>query len=608
MNNHLPSSFKPQASSLNWQEKVKTLPAKPGVYLFKDETGRIIYVGKAASLIKRVVSYTRHAADAKTQALIAAIHDFEHVVTSSELEALVLENVLIKKEQPRYNLILRDDKNYPYLHLTIHDPFPRLKVVRRMGKKREGLYFGPYVPAGALRSTLKLLSEIFPLRHCNRMIQRPRPCLYYQMHRCSAPCAGMISQEDYGKYVQQIRSFLEGKTEEVVDNLRFQMEAAAYNLKFEEAARLRDNLAAIGKVSERQKIISVERVDEDIVGMAMNPAGLCFTVLFVRQGMLIGHKDLLMEGRQEEDIHNLLTAFLEQLYAPGGPQIPPHIVLPIIPLDQPLLEAWLGNQRGNPVELSAPRSGKARQLVEMAGENARSALQQQHFTLVQSQALITRAQADLGLPVTLKRIEGFDISNIQGQEAVGSMVVWRFPGFLKSGYRHFKIKTVAGIDDYSMLAEIVRRRYQHLSDEERPDLILIDGGKGQVNATYNVLEGLNLKIPIIGLAKREEEIFFPNTVQALKLPSSSPTLHLLQRIRDEAHRFAIEFHRKRRSKAALKSPLEDIPGLGARRKQKLLNHFGSLERIQQASWSELEALPFLPADIARILFEHWRKG
>ncbi len=634
---------KPKDLKIPWQQQVKTLPDKPGVYLFKAENGRVIYVGKAACLSKRVPTYTRPVSDPKTRAMLAAARELEYIVTDSELEALMLENVLIKKEQPRYNVILRDDKNYPYLQLNPAEAFPRLRVVRRIAKKREGLYYGPYVPSKALRSTLKLLGRVFPLRQCPRLdFKRQRPCLNYQMKRCLAPCQGLVSEKDYQEIVQQVRYFLEGKSRQLQGLIRRRMQAAARQLQYERAARLRDNLLALERVSEQQKIISTHPWDGDVIGLARaccptvgapsrrelsrqdaaptntkpeksplgnNPATSsqvsCFAVLFIRQGMVIGHKSLLMEGEQETNPAELLAAFMQQLYAPGGPQIPPRILLPQASAQQALLQEWLAQLGGRRVQLLVPKRGKKRRLVELAGENARSALQQHQAQEERSLALISQAQQELGLKTLPRRIEGFDISNIQGQQAVGSMVVWRQPGFLKAAYRQFKIKTVSGIDDCAMLAEVLKRRYQRLPLEDKADLILVDGGKGQVNAARRVLDELGLTIPVLGLAKREEEIYFPHNSTPLKLPASSATLGLLQRIRDEAHRFALKHHRQRRSKAALHSGLEEIPGIGPQRRRALLAHFGALEGVKQAPLEELEELPFLSARVAQALHAHY---
>ncbi len=599
--------MKNNGSKISWREKVKTLPGKPGVYLFKADDGRVIYVGKAADLAKRVVSYTRPVTDPKTKALVAAARDLDYIVTDTELEALMLENILIKKEKPRYNVILRDDKNYPYLQFNLNEPFPRLKVVRRIGRKKEGLYFGPYVPSNALYSTLKLLGRAFPLRKCASLnFNRERPCLNYQMKRCLAPCKGLVSEEFYGEMVRQVRCFLEGRNKELRQLLRGQMEEASQRLEFEKAAVLRDKLQAIERVSERQKIISTDRFEADVIGMSTDFQMICFAVLFIRQGMVIGYKSLLMEGDRQPDAAELMDAFIQQLYAGGGPQIPKKIILPYVPANQELLRDWLFQRAGQRVDFVIPEKGKKRQLVDLANENAGTALKQRQPQNERSLAIITQARRELGLAELPKRIEGFDISNIQGRQAVGSMVVWRHPGFLKAGYRHFKIKTVSGIDDCAMMTEVLRRRYKRLSSADQVDLILIDGGKGQVNAARKVLSELGLSIPILGLAKREEEIYFPNNNQPLKLPASSQTLRLLQRIRDEAHRFALKHHRKRRSKAALRSELDDIPGVGDIRKKALLAHFGSVSRIQQASLEELNKLPFLPAKVARDLYDYWR--
>ena len=592
---------------LPWRETAANLPAKPGVYLFRDDEGRVIYVGKAASLAKRLAAYTRPAADAKTRALLAAARGLDYILTDSELDALMLENVLIKKEQPRYNIILRDDKNYPYLYLNPAEPFPRLQVVRRMGKKKEGFYYGPYVPTNAMRATLKLLGRIFPLRQCSRLdFKRQRPCLNYQMKRCLAPCKGLVSRKDYQELVKQTRYFLEGRNRRLQGMLRRKMQQAAARLQFERAARLRDALAALERVSEQQKIISADRCNADVIGLASEPRLSCCAVLFIRQGMVIGHKSMLMESRQETLAdREVLAAFIQQLYSQGGPQIPPLLVLPLLPAAHRLLADWLSKQRGQGVRLLVPRQGRKRRLVEMAAENARTALQQRQRQEENGLALSLQLQADLALPHPPRRIEAFDISNIQGREAVGSLVVWERRGFLKRAYRHFSIRTVTGSDDYAMLAEVIRRRYRKAADREQVDLILIDGGKGQVNTAWRVLNELGRQIPLLGLAKREEAIYFPHRKNALRLAAESPSLRLLQRVRDEAHRFALRHHRQRRGRSTLSSPLEQIPGIGPARRRALLAHFGGLEQIKAASREQLSNLPFLPAPVAQRLYEYW---
>lgn len=591
-----------------WLQKAKSLPPKPGVYLFKDKDKRVIYVGKSASLIKRVISYTRPTTEPKTKAMLSAAKDLEYIVTHSELEALILENVLIKKEQPRYNVILRDDKNYPYLQLNLSEAFPRLRVVRKMGRKKEGLYYGPYVPTKALRSTLKLLGQIFPLRQCTRLdFKRQRPCLNYQMKRCLAPCQGLVSKEEYNELVQQIKYFLEGKNKELREQLHKKMQEAADNLQYELAARLRDNLRALEQVSERQKIISTEPYDEDIIGMATDNETTCFSVLFVRQGMVIGHKSLLMEGERQISPVKLLSSFIQQLYSSGGPKIPQRILLPYTPDEQNLLIKWLTHSKGQQVKLLIPQRGQKRQLVNLANENAYTTLQQLQLQQKRNILILSQIQQELDLTIPPQRIAGFDISNIQGQQAVGSTVIWQHPGgFNKHKYRHFQIKTVAGIDDYAMMAEVVKRRFQNISPEDMVDLVLIDGGKGQVSAAKQVLDNLGVSIPVLGLAKREEEIYFPDKSMPLKLARNSAALRLLQRIRDEAHRFALKYHRQKRKEIALSSPLEEIPGIGPKRRKVLLSKFENLDGIKNASIEELKL--YLPVNTAQTLYDYIRKN
>ncbi len=573
----------------------------------KDTLKGVLYVGKAASLKKRLASYFQKSVSLgpRLESMLEQLADFEYLVTDSELEALMLESVLIKKHRPKYNVILKDDKHYPYLKLTLEEEYPRLAIVRRV-KKDGGLYFGPYVPTKALRQTLKLIYNIFPLRHCVHMKPRPgRPCINYQLHRCAAPCFGLIAADEYAQLVEGVKLFLQGKNNSLLQILKQQMDKASAGLRYEQAARLRDQLQAVKKVVQQQKIISsAARLDQDVVALAHELDSACFQVFFIRHGMLIGNKHLMLEQVGQITDEELVSSFLLQFYA-GQERLPPMILIPRPIADQALMEAWLSRRRGARVRLAVPRRGEKCRLLAMAQENARIQLNNHRRQQDKTPALLIQVKQELGLNHLPHRIEAFDISNIGGKLAVGSMVVWEDNNFSKDEYRRFKIKQVTKPDDYAMLAEVLYRRYLKLVEEDQPppDLILVDGGKGQLNIALKVLCDLRLEhIPVLGLAKRKEDIFLPGRRDALELPSHSATRRLLQRIRDEAHRFAIAHHRQRRRKSTLGSSLADIAGVGIKRQQALLRHFGSLEGISMTTFQELEQLPFLTKKVAQEIF------
>lgn len=578
----------------------------------KDTGGLVLYVGKAASLRLRLASYFQKstAFGPRIVSMLKQVDDFEYVVTDSELEALMLESVLIKKHRPKYNVILKDDKNYPYLKLTVNEEYPRLMIVRRVAKDGS-LYFGPYVPAKALRQTLKLIHDIFPLRHCVRM--RPiqgRPCINYQLHRCLAPCFGLTNVTEYARVVEGVRLFLQGKNKTLSDMLKRQMKQASAELRYEQAAHLRDQIIAVRKVMEKQKIISSRvRVDQDMVALARQGEVACFQLFFIRHGMLTGHKHLMLEQGGQVPDEKLISSFLLQFYA-GQERLPPNIFIPRLIANHQLMEEWLSRRRGGRVRLFVPRRGEKYRLLLMAQENARIKLMSYQCKQDKIPATLIQARQDLGLAQSPRRIEAFDVSNIQGDVAVGSMVVWEEADFCKDDYRRFKIKGVTQANDYAMLAEVLSRRYLKLlkTGQSPPDLILVDGGKGQLNVVLRVLHDLGLEhIPALGLAKREEDIYLPGHRKPLKLPSHSTTLRLLQRIRDEAHRFAIAFHRQRRGKKTLTSVLSDINGIGPKRQHALLQHFGSLEEIKKATYRQLEQLPFLNKYVAREISNFFHK-
>lgn len=591
------------------------LPASPGVYLFTNTQGEILYIGKARSLRDRVRTYFRRGSllTPRIQSMIEQVADLDVLVTQSELEALLLENNLIKQHRPRYNILLMDDKHYPYIRLPIHDDFPRLEVVRRVA--RDGAcYFGPYVPAHALRETLRVIRRAFPLATCELKIDgtAERPCIEYEIKRCMAPCTGFQTKADYHKIVAQVRLFLEGKDTELVALLRAQMEAEAEQLHFEEAARLRDRMWKVHKVLERQRITTTDLMDQDVVALAREGSWADLQLLFVRGGMLVGRKDLFWQedaGTAEAEIYR---SFLQQFY--GTEVLIPSTILLATRLpdgERMVLGQWLAARRGGPVHLLSPSRGKDSPLLDMALENARVALAEHLRRKTGVKDAVVELAHLLGLSVPPRRIEAFDVSNTFGAQAVGSCVVWEDGALKKSAYRRYRIRTVAGADDCAMLREILTRHYTASGSppdaaRPRPDLIVVDGGRGQLTSALAVLDSLGLDdLEVIGLAKakdeKEERVFLPREPEPIILPPSSPATHLLMRVRDEAHRFAVTYHRTLRGREAVASPLDEIPGVGEGIKRRLLRHFGSLVRIRQTSREDLEAVPGLPRKLARTI-------
>ncbi len=596
-------------SSDGLTEKLERLPDRPGVYLYKDAKGQIIYVGKAASIRARVRSYFQasRTRDAKTDALVDQIADLDYIVTANELEALILESNLVKRHRPRYNIILRDDKHYPFLKLTTNEEFPRLMVARRIAKDR-ATYYGPFYPATALRETLRLVRQLFPLRTCSIKIDgtAERPCLQYYIHRCHAPCTGWETREGYAGTVADVEAFLEGREDDLARRLTREMEAAASEEKYERAAGLRDQIQALHKVRESQKIISTDLEDQDLLGLARQGSEACVQVFFVRKGRLLGRESFFFDRLLGASDGEVLSAFIRQFYAKNV--VPPREIL--LSTDTPeaeLTAEWLAQRRGGRVELAVPQRGRKRELVAMAEENAALALQT-HLLSRDSrrQVVMEDLQRSLNLPGLPHRIEGFDISNIQGQEAVGSMVVWEAGTMKKDDYKRFRIRTVPGADDYAMMAEVLRRRYGKALEEGSalPDLVLLDGGRGQLNVGIRVLEELGLDfVPIVSLAKREEEVYHPESLHPLGLDPASPALHTLQKIRDEAHRFAITYHKKLRQKRTLTSVLDQIPGVGPTLRTNLLRHLGSARKVREASVAELAAVPKITPKLAQRIHE-----
>ena len=599
------------------QQQWRTLPARPGVYLMKDEKDNVLYVGKAGSLRHRVASYfgSSESLALKTSRMMAQAADIDFYVTDSEQEAMLLECSLIKKYHPRYNMRLKDDKSYPYLKISLNEEWPRVYITRRV-ESDGARYFGPYASAGSLRTTLALLKKLFPVRHCRRPIlgRASRPCLEYDIRRCLGPCIGAVSRQEYGRMVNRVVLFLEGKHELIVRDLHVRMRQAAEGLDFEKAAMLRDQIQAVNRVTEEQKIAHVEG-EADVIAFAQAGDQAYVLVFFVRQGKLIGREYFILTGTKDEGASQIMTSFVQQFYVSAS-HIPRLILLQHPVDDMPLVEGWLAGRRGRKVELRVPRRGSGKGLMDMVAENARLGLEQTRVKSLAApdalQEALGELQRVLSLPALPERVEGYDVSNIQGTSAVGSMVV--FVGGLpkKSHYRLFKIKSVAGANDYAMLQEVLRRRFGRVSRESReggwaavPDLVLIDGGRGQLNAALEVMGQTKAgSVPCVSIAKENEALFVPGMTEPILLPRQSAALQLAQRVRDEAHRFAVGYYHKVHRRSAFSSSLDGIPGIGARRRRALLRRFGSIRRIREATLEELASVEGMNRLVAKKVKEH----
>jgi excinuclease ABC subunit C len=607
------------------EEKIEQLPITPGVYLFKDSSGTILYVGKAGSIKHRVSSYfqKRDGMDVKTLAMLEKVADIDTIVTDTEKEALILENNLIKTHRPRYNIKLRDDKTYPCLKLSMEEDFPTLTIVRRI-KKDGSVYFGPYPSATSLKETLRLIRRLFPIRTCldTKFTGRLRPCINYEMDRCSGPCCEKIDREQYREIVHQVRMFLEGKDKDLVENLKRKMEEASDALQFERAARIRDQIEHIEHVVEKQKIVSGDFIDQDVVGFHRQDHSLIIYLLFVRAGKVLGGKGFSFPstGILDEEI---LSSFLRQFYHEGK-FVPDQILVPEPIPESELLEQWLTDLKGKRVRLQAPVKGDKRHLLSMASENAEKFLLAEKETGENREKLLESVKESLHLKKVPRSVEAFDISNIQGIHAVGSMVSFRDGEPRKEGYRHFKIRTVEGSDDYGMMYEVLLRRYRKALEEgELPDLVLVDGGRGQLNVAQEVFKELQVKeIDLIGLAKErvpgtgrslhrgntEEKVFHPQYREPFILGRRSPILHYLDRIRDEAHRFAVTHHKKLRGRETIRSVLKGIAGIGKVREKELLRFFGSVDKIREASREELVRTPRMNGHSAKAVYDFFHKA
>ncbi len=672
------------------QSVLNSLPHKPGIYLMKDAQGTILYVGKAISLYNRVRSYFQESTDLspKNRSMVAKIDDIEFIVVKNEVEALVLESNFIKQHRPKYNVLLRDDKSYPYIKVSLTEDFPRVYRVRSF--QRDGnRYFGPYTNSGAVDATLDLLNKLFSFRTCRydasvwasprkgepatgwKQKLLPRPCTQYYIHRCIAPCVAYASREEYDTVIKQVILFLEGKHDEVIKSLEEKMTVAAENLNFEEAARIRDRIKSVEQVLEKQRIINTEgQDDQDVIALASGDDETCAQVFFFRNGKLVGREYFVLQGTRDSSPSEIMTQFLQQFYE-TSPHIPTEIIVEVEPDDLSVIQSWLREKRKSStasknaaMTINTPRRGDKLRLVEMVKQNAKEVLEQQRIKWLtdtqKTQLALEELQEALNLASPPQRIECYDISNTQGTNSVGAMVVFEGGRPKNSEYRRFKIKTVEGSNDFASLQEVIRRRFRkaasaqaHMVDEEGtvaveeihlsehpesrasaehientddgpngkpqelqhdwalPDLIILDGGKGQLSSVMEVMQDLNLDISTVGVAKEDhtrissqEEIYIPGSPDPIILPRSSQGLYMVQRIRDEAHRFGITYHRKLRSDRTFKSVLDEIPGIGPKRKQALLKHFGSVKAISAASIDDLAALNGMTRDAAEKVKEY----
>lgn len=614
------------------EEELKKLPSLPGVYIMHDEQDAIIYVGKAISLKNRVRQYFQKSRNLgiKEEQMVEQIARFEYIVTDSELEALVLESNLIKEHCPKYNTMLKDDKNYPFIKVTAGEAFPRIMTARSM-KKDKSKYFGPYTSAGAVKDVIELTRKLYHLRTCNRNLPRDigkeRPCLYYHIKQCDAPCQGYITEAAYQKQVEELLDFLNGNHKKILTQLEGKMYEASEKMEFEDAAQYRDLIQSVKKIGERQKITDHPGEDKDIIAAAMEDADAVVQVFFVRDGKLIGRDHFYMKSAPGENRKGILSSFLKQFYA-GTPFIPKEIMLQEEVEDMELIAKWLESRKGKKVRISVPKKGTKEKLVEMAYHNAKLVLRQDKERIKREEGrtigAVKEIEALLGLS-GIQRMEAYDISNISGFQSVGSMVVYEKGKPKRSDYRKFKIKSVQGPNDYASMEEVLTRRFVHGMDEREerkqqledefgsftrfPDLILMDGGKGQVNIALEVLEKLQLTIPVCGMVKddkhRTRGLYYNN--QEIPISRDSEGFKLITRVQDEAHRFAIEYHRSLRSKGQVHSVLDDIPGIGETRRKALMRHFKGLDGIREASVETLSNIESMNEKAARQVYDFFHK-
>lgn len=618
----------------DFEYQLKMLPEKPGVYLMKNSLGEVIYVGKAKVLKNRVRQYFQNSKNhgSKVKAMVKNIAEFEYIITDSEMEALILECNLIKKYRPRYNILLKDDKHYPFIKITTNEDFPRV-FVTRIRAKDGAKYFGPYPDASAIYETVELIKKIFPIRTCKKVIKvngdRMKPCLNYHINLCKAPCAEYITKEEYTHIIKNLVDLLTGKDDNIVNSLKRQMEEAAENLEFEKAATLRDKIMAVDKIRERQKIILSNFENEDFINLYSDGEEWCCQVFFVRGGKIIGREHFILDNNIFEDKSEIISNFIKDFYG-GTAFIPKNIYVPE-GKDLELLQEWISSKKGTKVQVKIPKIGEKKKLLNMVEENAKIMLEQFKLKLKREKEFNHGSLSELAEILKLdevpKRIEAYDISNIQGVDSVGTMVVFENGKPKNSDYRRFKIKTIKGPNDYDSMREILTRRFEHglkeiIEIQERellfsggkfsvfPDLILMDGGKGQVNVALEVLEVLNIKIPVCGMVKDDKHktkgLVYNN--KELEIKSNSKVMNLITRIQDEVHRFAITYHRSLRDKRVLHSILEDIPNIGSKRRKELLKKFGNIENIKKASYNELMSTESINEKAAKSILDFFHKN
>ena len=616
-----------------FSERLNRTPTCPGVYRMRSKTGLVLYVGKASNLRNRLRSYFTNSRkpDPKVRRLVKLIEDFDFIITESEQEALILECNLIKEYQPRFNSRLKDDKTYPFIKIDTSEAFPRVYITRNISKDSNSKYFGPFASAGSVRRTLGLLKKLFPYRSCTKVItgEDSRACLDYHIGRCVGPCIGAADEKEYGEVIDQVSMFLEGDTRQIVQSIKGRMKLEAENLHFEKAAALRDQVSAIEKVNEGQKVLTLKADNLDIIGCSQTASEAWAEIFFVRQGKLIGRDNYLMTVGEFDDLSSVQTAFIKQFYK-VTPYVPPTILTQsMVGEEKESLENFLKSKRGSRVKIITPIRGERKKLVNMVVENANQGMQQLRVTrFVESgnnDTGMIELQEALSLPEKPSRIECYDISNIQGTNAVGSMVVFQDGKPKPSDYRRFKIKTVNQVDDYSMMREMLSRRFKRLKEvnsidtnpvskattrkdtkwTETPKLVLIDGGKGHLGAALQVFLELGINdVPLASLAKENEELFIPDFQEPIVLPRNSQGLYLVQRARDEAHRFAVTYHRKRRSKNTIRSSLDMVPGVGPKKRRQLLTKYGSVAKIRESSLEDIASTPGLTKKLAEAIKEY----
>lgn len=600
-------------NEFNWKSKALHLPDNPGVYIMKDDQDEVVYIGKAGSLKKRVSSYfqSREGILPHVKRMIEAVENLEIVLTNSEAEALILENNLIKKYEPRYNVRLKDAKTYPYVKITMNETYPRFIITRKL-EDDGSVYYGPYTDVKAIRNTLHYIRRFFPVATCVGKVEakRKRPCLEYQINRCVAPCVDLISKEEYDKLVEGVRHILEGRNQKLVQDLHKRIQTAASQKSFERAAVYRDQLRMVEKIVEKQSMVSLAGGDQDVIAIAGIENRICVQVFLIREGKVLDRKQFILEGGVGSTDSEIISAFVKQYYA-DAQYVPDEIVLQTLPDEVELIQTWL-SEKGH-TRLKEAENEREKDLLKIVHRNAVLYLQQKTTNPQLKKEVMQIAIKELQQAISIKnlphRIEGFDISNIQGTNAVGSLVVFVDGEPVKSEYRKFKIKTVKGSDDYAMIGEIVERRYTKIMKEglQLPDLVLIDGGKGHFNITQGILSKLGLQnLPVIAIAKEHEEIFTPNRENSIELSHDSQALFLVQRVRDEAHRFAIKYHKNLRKTTMSESILDQIQGIGTLTKINLLNHFGSIERLKKATLSEIRKVKRINPALAERIYNFFK--